>query len=189
MRKVNIIDRKLVLDDFYKMEETTFQYELPDGSMTEPVTRLCLLNRDSVAGVVFNTDTQKAILVRQFRYAGYVRGDGWITEVVAGKLEHGSLPEDDMKREVIEEVGYETKRIEYITMVYASPGGSTERIFLYYIEVDNNGKVADGGGLEHESEHIEIIEYSIDELKMALKNNLIPDAKSVLACQYLLAKH
>lgn len=187
-RKVIVESSKIVFDDFYKLEEATFQYELPDGKMTEPQTRLCFHRGDSVACAVWNTDTKQAIMVRQFRYPGYVHGDGWITEVVAGMLKQGHDPVDEMKREVMEEIGYEVAAIEHITTCYASPGGSSERVFLYYVEVNDTGHKTDGGGLEEESENIEILHYSLDELKAALKHNDIKDAKSIIACNYLLAK-
>lgn len=37
MRKVDVKESRIVFDDFYKMEEATFAYELPDGTMTEPL--------------------------------------------------------------------------------------------------------------------------------------------------------
>ena len=189
MKRVNIIKEGIVFDDFYKIEEAILQYELPNGEMTEPMQRLCFLRGDSVAGVVFNTDTQKAILVRQFRYPGYKHGNAWVVEVVAGMLKEGYDPAEEMKREVLEEVGYAVDKIEYITRCYMSPGGSSERSYIYYIEVSNAGKVHEGGGLLDETESIEVMEYTLDELRDAIAKEQVPDAKSIIACNYLLAKH
>lgn len=186
--KVNIINKKVVFDDFYKIEEATFEFEKLNGEMTVPVTRLSFERGDSVAGIVYNTDTQKAILVKQFRYPAYRKGPGWVTEVVAGMLPEGEEAEEAMKREVMEEIGYEVTHIEKISTFYVSPGGSSERVFLYYIEVDEAHNIHEGGGLEHESEYIEVIEYNIEELTAALENDNIPDAKSIIACNYLLSK-
>jgi ADP-ribose pyrophosphatase len=189
MKRVDIIKEELVFDDFYKIEEAILQYELPNGEMTEPMQRLCFLRGDSVAGIVFNTNTRKAILVKQFRYPGYKHGIAWMVEIVAGMLKEGHDPVEEMKREVLEEVGYSVDKIEYITRCYVSPGGSSERTYIYYIEVSNAGRVHDGGGLLHETESIEVMEYSLDELKDALAKEQIPDAKSIIACNYLLAKY
>ncbi len=187
-KKVSVLESKIVFDDFYKLEEATYTYEMLNGEMTEPVTRLCFHRGNSVAGIVYNTSTSKAILVRQFRYPALQADGGWVTEVVAGMLGDGEDATEAMKREVEEEIGYEVSVIQYISSFYASPGGSSEKVFLYYIEVSDDTKVSEGGGLAHESEHIEVLEYSIDELKQATATDAIPDAKSIIACNYLLAK-
>jgi ADP-ribose pyrophosphatase len=189
MRRVKIVKEGIVFDDFYKIEEAILQYELPNGEMTEPMQRLCHLRGDSVAGIVFNTDTQKAILVKQFRYPGYKHGVPWLVEVVAGMLKEGNDPVEEMKREVLEEVGYAVDKIEYITRCYMSPGGSSERSYIYYVEVSNASRVHEGGGLLHETQSIEVVECTLDELKEAIVKEQVPDAKSIIACNYLLAKH
>jgi ADP-ribose pyrophosphatase len=189
MKKVNIIDKKIVFDDFYKIEEAILQYEKTNGEITEPMQRLCFRRGDSVACVVYNTDTCKAILVKQFRYPAYEHGEAWIVEIVAGMLKEGEDPIQQMKNEVLEEVGYAVNKIEYITRCYMSPGGSSERAYVYCVEVSNDSKVTYGGGLAEETEDIEVVDYSLDELREALAENKIPDAKSIIACNYLLAKH
>ncbi len=188
MKKVEILERKIVFDDFYKMEEALFRYEKPNGEMTEPIKRLSFERGNGVAGIVYNTDTQKAILVKQFRYPCYYNGPGWIVEVVAGMLGADEDPEEAMKREVLEEIGYVVKHIERISSFYVSPGGTSEKIYTFYIEVDNSSRVNEGGGLLHEDENIEIVEYSLQELEEAMKNEGVPDAKSIIACNYLLQK-
>ena len=80
-KKVSVLESKIVFDDFYKLEEATYTYEMLNGEMTEPVTRLCFHRGNSVAGIVYNTSTSKAILVRQFRYAALKADGGWVTEV------------------------------------------------------------------------------------------------------------
>lgn len=189
MKRVNIIDKKIVFDDFYKIEEAILQYEKTNGEMTEPLQRLCFLRGDSVAGIVFNTDTRKAILVKQFRFPALGHGDAWIVEVVAGMLKEGEDPVAQMKSEVLEEVGYTTNVVEYISRCYMSPGGSSERAYMYYVEVSNSGKVSNGGGIAEETEDVEVVEYSLDELRKALISGEIPDAKSIITCNYLLERY
>jgi nudix-type nucleoside diphosphatase (YffH/AdpP family) len=186
--KVKVLNKKVVFNDFYKITEATFEFEKNNGEMTEPITRLCFERGDSVAGIVYNTDTQQAILVRQFRWPAYEKGPGKVTEVVAGMLKEGEDPEVAMRREVEEEIGYTVAHIEHVSTFYVSPGGSSERVFTYYIEVRESGKVNEGGGLAEESEHIEVVNYSITELREAIKEGGVPDAKSIIACNYLLEK-
>ena len=73
-----------------------------------------------------------------------------MSELVAGVLEADESPEITIRREILEEIGYEVSDLVYISSFYVSPGGSTERIIIYYAEVDNEGKVSKGGGLESE---------------------------------------
>jgi len=67
---------------------------------------------------------------------------------------------------------------------YASPGTSTERVFMYYAEVAGDHKVADGGGLDTEHEYIEVVEMPIDEALDALDRGLMADAKTIIALQW-----
>lgn len=188
--KAEIISKKeLLKDGFFKVEEAIFNYEKFNGSMEGPVRRLCLERGDGVAAIVYNTSTSKAILVQQFRYPCYAHGDGWLIEVVAGMLGEGEEPEEAMKREVKEEIGYRVNIIHHISTFYVSPGGCSERIFCYCIEVDETCKIAEGGGLDHENEDIKLLEYSLAELREAIDNNRLADAKSIIACNYLLKKY
>ena len=60
-----------------------------------------------------------------------------------------------MQRELVEELGYECDRLVPISAFYVSPGGSSERVFLYYAEVDASDRAGDGGGVPAEGEAIE----------------------------------
>jgi len=187
--KVKIIEQEVVFDNFFKIEKAKIQYEKFNGEWSEIVTRMTFERGDSVAAIVFNTDTSNAILVNQFKYPCYRNGPGWITEVVAGMIDNGESDDEAIKREVLEEIGYKTKYVEKISSFFVSPGGSSERIILFYIEVDNGGKISNGGGLNDENEDIKILEININDLKKELEANLIQDAKTIIACNYLLNKN
>src|SRR5579862_1612112 len=161
--KVEIYSRQRVFDRFFKIDEATLRYERFDGNMSPQVTRLSFERGDSAAAVVFNTDTKRVILVNQFKYPSYEKGPGWMTEVVAGIVEPNESPETAIRREIFEEIGYEANSIEHISTFYVSPGGSSERIILYYAEVSNAGLRGPGGGLASESEDIKRIELTPEE--------------------------
>jgi nudix-type nucleoside diphosphatase (YffH/AdpP family) len=188
MKEAKVLSECVVFDDFYQMIEGTYQLTQADGTASETIRRLCFERGDGVCGVVYNTDTQRAILVKQFRYPCHANGDSWMVEAVAGMLHKGNDKTEEMKREVLEEIGYAVKHIEKLSTFYVSPGGSSERIHLFHIEVDNAGKVASGGGLAHETEDIEIIEYTLSELKIAVDTNEIKDAKTILGCMHLFQR-
>ena len=146
-RKIDIRKRALLLDGYFKVEEAYVSYEKFDGTMSQPVRRLDFVRGDAVAGILFNKQRQRVILVSQFRYATLSRGTGWTTEAVAGSVDPGETPEEAVKREILEEAGYEVETLERISCFYPTPGVTSERIILYYAETRGDGPVAKGGGL------------------------------------------
>lgn len=178
MKKVDIHSKVRILDDYFHIDAVHFQHELLNGEMSEPKRKLIAERGDSVAALVVNIETQKVILVKQFRMATYEKGPGWVIEVVAGKLESGETPLEAIHREILEEVGYDIcDDIYEITTFYVSPGGYSERVILYYVFVKNANRVSDGGGLALENEDIEVVEMSIDEFL----NYDFCDAKTIIA--------
>jgi nudix-type nucleoside diphosphatase (YffH/AdpP family) len=185
--KVTLQSKRRVFDGFFKIDEVKLQYEKFDGSMTPVLTRLNFERGDSVAAVILNTDTQKIVLVNQFKYPSYEKGPGWITEVVAGMADPGETPEMAIQREILEEAGYATTRLEHISTFYVSPGGSDERIVLFYAEVTNSSRRAAGGGLASEGEDIRLIEFPLSEMRDILTSKSIQDAKTIIALMWLQA--
>jgi ADP-ribose pyrophosphatase len=188
MKKVEIENKREVFSDFFKIEETFLSYERFDGQMSETVRRLNFERGDSVAAIIMNRDTQRVILANQFRYSTYEKGPGWITEAIAGMLETNETPEETIRREVLEEAGYRINDLTYVSTFYVSPGGSSERIFLYYGEVDNADKIAGGGGLATAHEDIQIQEFSLPEIWTLLASGQIKDAKTIIGLMWLQNK-
>jgi nudix-type nucleoside diphosphatase (YffH/AdpP family) len=153
--------------------------------MSATVSRRNFVRGDSVAAIVFNADTQHVILVNQFKYPTYDKGPGWICEVVAGILEESESPEDAIRRELIEEIGYRSRRLRHSSTFYVSPGGTSERIILFYAEVTNEDRIGSGGGVEAEGENIRLVELSLSDLHSALESNDIVDAKTLVGALWL----
>ena len=105
----------------------------------------------SVGALVYNTETKKYLFTEQYR-AG---AEGMMIEIVAGKMEEGEKTQEAIKREIVEEIGYKVDNIVHITDFYLSPGGSSEVMALFYVEVSE--KIGEGGGVD-ENENINIIE-------------------------------
>ncbi len=179
--KVVVKEEKRVYDGFFKINEASLQHERFDGSMSPEMKRLNFERGDAVAALLFNTDTQKVILTHQFRYPTHTKGDSWLVEIVAGGIAPEEDPETALKREIVEEVGYEVTKLEHYQSCYMSPGGSSERLYIYYAETDNAHKVSEGGGVANENEDIAIIEWTIEELESALRHGALCDAKTLIA--------
>ncbi|GHO83581.1 NUDIX domain-containing protein [Dictyobacter formicarum] len=187
-KKVEILEQRVLMDDFFKIEEARLRFRRFDGQMSEPVRRLVLERGDAVAALLVNTDTQKVLMTNQFRYPTLKKGPGWLHEVVAGMVDENEQPEAAVRREIHEEIGYQVHELTPIATFYVSPGGSSERIFLFYAEVTNADRISNGGGLVAEHEDIELIEVSFDELWDVLKKGEIRDAKTLIAVQWLQQK-
>jgi ADP-ribose pyrophosphatase len=181
--KVDLLERELEYDGFFKIERAVIRYERYDGSMSEPITRYCFERGDSVGVLLYNPGADSVVLVEQFRYPAYVRGGpGWILEIVAGVKED----EDSVKvakTEAIEEAGYEIERLERLTSFYLSPGGSSERMDLYLGYVSK--RISQGGGLREEGEDIKVVEIPFEEALEMLEDGRICDAKTIVALLWL----
>jgi ADP-ribose pyrophosphatase len=133
---------------------------------------------DAVAVLLYRKDTQEIVLTRQFRAptlkcdrrlddGSYVPiNDGQLLEVIAGMELNNEGSENCAVREVKEETGYTitTDRLRRVATFYSSPGGTSERILLYYAEVtekdaDPNFKV---GGIDGE-ENIHVYHMPLSE--------------------------
>lgn len=186
MKRVTIHSKRRVFDGFFKIDEAELSYERFDGRMSATVRRLCFERGDSVAALVFHRDRRCALFTEQFKYPTYAKGPGWIVETVAGMIDAGETPEAALRRELREELGYEAEALEPIADFYLSPGGSSERILLYYAEVSEAGRSGAGGGVESEGEDIATVALTLDELAGLLRSGGLHDAKTIIGVQWLL---
>jgi len=185
-RKVEIISQKNLLPDaFFSLEEARLRFERVDGSMSDEVLRLSLERGDGVAAVVHNIEANTLILVEQFRYSTYQHDSGWLWELPAGIVGKTEAPAEAMRRELIEETGYQASQLQPIHTFYLSPGTSSERIFLFYAPVKTADKVTIGGGLPEEHEEIRIHTLSVDDALQKLAAGFFTDAKTLIGLQWL----
>lgn len=150
--------------------------------------RFKLTRPDAVTILVFNEETRKVTLVKQFRYPIIHHTPENILEAVAGKIDEGESPKQAAVRELLEEVGYriEEDRLSNPIQIFSSPGYSTERIFIFLAVVKNEDRDANyGGGLETEHENIEIVEMDINEFIHKVQSNEIQDSKTIIAANLI----
>jgi len=184
--KVNIKDEKIVFDDFVKVKKGKLQHSMPNGSMSPEMERVYMDRNDAVAAVLYLEDEDAYLFTRQFRYPTYEKGGGWMTELAAGIIEDGENAEESMKREILEELGYQITDIRYLSTFFLSPGGTSERIHLYLCHSSAAEKMNEGGGAEDENEGIEVIKYSREEVVDKLKANSFQDAKTIIGMMMAL---
>jgi ADP-ribose pyrophosphatase len=140
--KEEITDRKVVYDGYTNIEEVT----VTNGD--ESYTREVLVNKNTVAAIVKDTAKNKYIFVQQYRAAA----EGVMVEVVHGEIDEGEKPEEALKREIMEEIGYKVEYMNHIFDFYQSPGRMSGICSLFYVEV--NEQVHEGGGISDEDINI-----------------------------------
>ncbi len=183
---VEVLRSQRLYDGFLKLDQAFLRHQKPDGDMSPEVMRLNVERGDGAAVLLVNRKNDAVVLTRQFRYASWKRGDGGtVLEIPAGIVPPGRRPEDVAREELVEEVGYHVRDLRFVQMFYASPGSSTERVFLYFAEASNDDKVSDGGGVAADQEYIEVVELPIGELFEALETGGVTDAKTIIALRWL----
>ena len=150
--------------------------------------RLVFERGDSVAAVVLNRSSGRLLFTEQLRVPTLNSGPGWLVEVMAGMIDAGETPEAALLRELEEELGFRVEHLEAIANFFVSPGGSSERIWLYYAEVEDSGRVGAGGGLASEQEDIRTVLMTAEEARAALNGQQILDAKSIIGLQWFFAR-
>ncbi|TPN88993.1 NUDIX domain-containing protein [Aquimarina algicola] len=185
--KYKIDKENLVYEGFLKIKKATITHDRFHNENTISYSREMLDKGDCVAVLLFEKDTQNVLLINQFRYPTTQRdNDGWLVELPAGGIEKDEDPVTCAIREVEEETGYRASQLQLISKFYATPGVSSERMYLYYAEVTSNDKIAEGGGVKEENEDIQLCKYPISEIDSLLNNSKINDAKTIIALQWFL---
>jgi ADP-ribose pyrophosphatase len=122
-------------------------------------------------------DDGKIILVKQFRYPLQKT----LLELPAGKLDKGEDPSKCAVRELEEETGYKASEVKKLGQIYTAPGYCTEILHIYSAKGLKHGN----HNREEGEQGMEILEYSIDDLKNMIKNGEITDAKTIVGIFYL----
>lgn len=178
-RKVDIKSKKTVFKGRYRIDAYTFGYDRLGGrGRLEDVERLVFERGDSCAALIHDVERDVIVLAEQFRIATYEKGPGYIIEAMAGSIEEGEEPEDCIRREMMEEVGYRAGRLTLVSQGYASTGASSERIFLYYAPV-NTADLVDptASGLAADKEDVQRVEFSREDFLARVDAAVFDDAK------------
>ncbi|MGO9983205.1 MAG: NUDIX domain-containing protein [Rhodomicrobium sp.] len=193
--RVEITNRKRLLDAFFKVDEFTVSHEQFSGEMSTERPYLVFERGDAVGALLYDPERRKVITVNQFRLPTRDKGQGrgWLVEAVAGMIpEKDGKPEETplqcLIREVQEETGYQLTQATPLCTFFSSPGGSSERIYLFYAEVRKIDKRSGGGGLKEDGEDIEIVEFDIADFFRKLTGGEFEDPKLIIAGQWFMAQ-
>ncbi len=147
---------------------TLDEIELPNGNtaMREVV------NHNGGVCIVALNDENEIYFVRQYRYPYHEV----VLEVPAGKLEKGTTPLENGKRELKEEVGATGKDYRFLGELYPSPGYTSEVIYLYCCRIESLGE-----DCPDEDEFLNVEKIPVTKAVEMILNNEIKDSKTQTA--------
>ncbi len=172
-----------LLSSEYLFKETWFTLrrdtcEKPDGTIVFPYYVHEFPTWVTAAAL---TEDNKIIMVKQYRHA---IGETCI-EIPGGCVDDTDKNlEEAIARELLEETGYEFRLHKYLGKT--SPNPSTNNNWMHMFLSSGGKKVAEQN-LDH-NEEIEVLLYSIDEVKQMLKDHKIIQSMHVTCIMYALEK-
>jgi nudix-type nucleoside diphosphatase (YffH/AdpP family) len=181
--RIRVKDVRLLSDNHYTLKTTTFEWRRDDGTW-QTQHRETYDRGNGATLLPYNLAQRTVVLVRQFRYPAYVNGyDDLLIEAAAGVLDDAS-PEERIRAEAEEEIGYRLHDVRHVFEAFMSPGAVTEKLHFFVAEYEPSMKIGSGGGIADEGEEIEVLEVSVDEALAMITNGLIVDAKTIMLLQH-----
>ena len=180
---INVIKNKILSENYFVLRNITYDLTQRDGQVVQHKREV--YDRGNGATVLlYNSQKQSVVLVRQFRIATWVNGnaDGMLIETCAGLLDDDE-PEDCIRKEAIEETGSQVKNVRKVFQLYMSPGGVTEIVHFFIAEYDDSLRENAGGGVEDEA--IDVLELPFSQALEMIRRGEICDGKTVILLQYL----
>ena len=141
---------------------------LPDGH--ESVREI--IRHPGAVVVIAVLDNGRLLFERQFRYPL----QRVFLEMPAGKIDLGEHTLDTARRELREETGYKAKLWRHLGTMHPCIGYSNERIEIYWAQ----GLSFVGEELDH-GEILEVVEMSLPDALLAVRDGEITDAKTITA--------
>lgn len=180
---INVIKDKVLSENYFVLRNITYDLTQRDGQIVQHKREV--YDRGNGATVLlYNSQKQSVVLVRQFRIATWVNGnaDGMLIETCAGLLDDAE-PEDCIRKEAIEETGYQVNNVRKVFQLYMSPGGVTEIVHFFIAEYDDSLRENAGGGVDDEA--IDVLELPLSQAIEMIRSGEICDGKTVILLQYL----
>jgi ADP-ribose pyrophosphatase len=151
--------------------------EMPDGRIVEDYY---VLEYPNWVNAVAVTEDNKILMVQQYRHAAGIVS----LEIPGGVMEAGELPEDALRRELLEETGYQFDDFELLCITYANPSTANNKTFCYLAK---GGKKVQEQDLD-EHEELIVNTYTTNEVKQLLADNKIVQALHCTGLFYALMK-
>ncbi|CFQ31262.1 MULTISPECIES: GDP-mannose pyrophosphatase NudK [Yersinia] len=180
--KIENIQCEVLSKNWFKLHKYTFDLKADDGTTVQQIREV--YDRGNGATILlYNREKGTVVLINQFRMPTYVNGNptGMLLETCAGLLDNDS-PEECIRREAMEETGYQIDKVQKLFEAYMSPGGVTEIIYFFAAQYHADQKVTDNVGVEDEV--IDVVELPFSEALAMIADGRIKDGKTIMLLQY-----
>ena len=157
------------------LEVKLLEVSLSDGSVAR---RELVYLPDAVCAAVVTREGQ-GILVRQFRKGV----ESLCLEVPAGRINPGEDPDLAIVRELREEIGYRSGKVQRLFDFWSSPGFCSERMTAYLVTDAELGPAQLDDG-----EFLELVSLPVAEMVQLAERGELSDVKS-LATVLAAARH
>ena len=167
IEKWKLLSSERVLDEkWYKVRKDVVQ--LPSGDVVDDYY---VSERPNVVLVFALTEEEEVLLVRQYKHGA----QEVVLEFPGGLVDEGEDECEAVKRELLEETGYEAGSLVFLAEMIDDPTKNTNRFFLYLAEGCKKVNHQDLDDLEE----IEVTTVSIEDLEALVRDNLIITCSAV----------
>lgn len=172
--KAEILDIRFIHEGWNRFGIATVR--LADGAEVE---RTLEDHGNSVGVLPYDPDRKVATLVRELRVPPlFASGEQAQLEAPAGLIDDGS-PEDNARREVLEEVGLRLTDLDFVGASYSCASVTTEKLHLYLAPYGAADRAECGGGAPGEHENIRVVEMPLADLAGMADRAEITDLKTL----------
>ena len=184
-----LLSKRVLYKGFFRLDEYRFKHRLFAGGWSGEIIREVFERGHAVVVLPYDPILDKVVLIEQLRVPALATTKSiWLLELVAGMIEPGESPEQVASRELFEEAGLTASHIDYINSYLVSPGGTSERFYLYIGRVD--ASQAKGlHGLDSEDEDIKVHVVSRVQAYEWVQSGRIDNASTVLGIQWLMLNY
>ncbi len=151
--------------------------EMPNGHIVEDYY---VLEYSNWVNAVAITEDNQVLMVHQYRHAAGIVS----LEIPGGVIDDGELPEQALRRELLEETGYQFDDFELLSTIYGNPSTADNQTFCY---LARGGRKVQEQKLDEQEELI-VETFSIAEVKQLLFDNKIPQALHCAGLFYALVR-
>ncbi len=186
---IELIEQKTVFDGFFKIIKYRFKHKLFAGGWSRAIEREIFERGDAVIVLPYDPVTDQVVLIEQIRLPALRTSDTpWLYELVAGMIDKGRSADEVAHAELMEEAGLTAISLHPVQSVLSSPGGTSERFYFYWAEVDTTC-AAGIHGLKQENEDIKVHIVGREQAFEMLEQGIIDNASTVIGLQWLQLNH
>lgn len=184
LMKAEILNLRTVHEGWSRFSIATVR--LADGTVVE---RQIEDHGNAVGVLPYDPERRVATLVRELRVPPLLAaGEQTQLEAPAGLIDDGT-PEENVRREALEEVGLRLHELEFVGATYSCPSLTTEKLHLFLAPYRLTDRAEAGGGAEGEHENIRVVEMPLSDLAAMADAGALADLKTLTLVLALRARH